>query len=44
MAVKSTARKCPIGEANNHWWMRPPMIEVSLYPALTGSNVFLWKE
>ncbi|PFN10102.1 hypothetical protein COK19_07660 [Bacillus cereus] len=32
----STARKSPIGSTNNQWGMKPPLIKVSLYPAICG--------
>ncbi|TQR13296.1 hypothetical protein FG382_11805 [Psychrobacillus lasiicapitis] len=40
MSGRSTARKSPIGSTNNRWGIKntPPLIEVSLYPALTGSK------
>jgi len=34
----STARKGPIGSTNNQWGEKTPLIEVSPYPALTGSK------
>ncbi|WP_369435884.1 hypothetical protein [Lysinibacillus fusiformis] len=36
---QSTDRKSPIGSTNNQWRRRKsPLIEVSLYPALTVSK------